>query len=310
MEAFGQILSLTLFTAAIRSTAPILYAALGGIFSERSGVLNIALEGIMLISAFAAVVGSYYTGNPWIGVLFGVIGGTLASLIHAFMSIHLRADQAIVGTGINILGIGLPNFLMLKIWGQQGISPIVERIHEWRIPILADIPIIGPILGQHSPLVYLALILVPVTYYMIFQTRFGLRLRSVGENPRAADTVGVDVYRMRYLGVIMSGILASLGGAYLSVSYLSQFVTVMTAGRGFIGLAAMIFGRWNPYGALLACLLFGFADSLQSAAQAAGVPIAPQFLLALPYALTIVALVGAMGKASPPAYVAKPYQKL
>jgi simple sugar transport system permease protein len=309
MEQLGQILSLTLFTAALRSATPILYAALGGIFSERSGVLNIALEGIMLISAFSAVVGSHFTGNPWIGVLVGLLGGTLASLIHAFMSIHLRADQAIVGTGINILGIGLPNFLMLKIWGQQGISPIVERIDEWTLPIIADLPVIGPILGRHSPLVYMALLSVPITYFLIFNTRFGLRLRSVGENPRAADTVGIDVYRMRYWGVLISGVLASLGGAYLSVSYLAQFVTVMTAGRGFIGLAAMIFGRWNPYGALFACFLFGFADAIQSAAQAAGVPIAPQFLLALPYALTIVALVGAMGRASPPAYVAKPYQK-
>lgn len=309
MEQLGNIFSLTLLTAAIRSATPILYAALGGIFSERSGVLNIGLEGTMLISAFAAVVGAYFSGSPWVGVLTGVLSGTLASLIHAFMSIHLRADQAIVGTGINILGIGLPNFLMLKIWGQQGISPIVNRIGEWRIPILADLPIIGPILGQHSPLVYLALILVPVASFAIFNTRFGLRLRSVGENPRAADTVGVDVYRMRYWGVLLSGVLASLGGAYLSVSYLAQYVTVMTAGRGFIGLAAMIFGRWNPYGALLACLLFGFADALQSSAQAVGVPIPPQFLLALPYALTIVALVGAMGRAAPPAYVAKPYQK-
>jgi len=309
MEQLGHVLSLSLFAAALRSATPILYAALGGIFSERSGVLNIGLEGIMLISAFSAVVGSYFSGNPWIGVLVGILGGTLASLIHAFMSIHLRADQAIVGTGINILAIGLPNFLMLKIWGQQGISPIVARIDEWRIPIIADLPVIGPILGRHSPFVYLALILVPITHFVIFNTRFGLRLRSVGENPRAADTVGINVYRMRYWGVLISGILASLGGAYLSVSYLAQFVTVMTAGRGFIGLAAMIFGRWNPYGALFACFLFGFADAFQSAAQAAGVPIAPQFLLALPYALTIVALVGAMGRASPPAYVAKPYQK-
>lgn len=310
MEGLSGILSLTLFAAAIRSAIPILFAALGGIFSERSGVLNIALEGIMLISAFSAVVGSYYTGNPWIGVLFGIVGGTLASLIHAFMCIHLRADQAIVGTGINILGIGLPNFLMLKIWGQQGISPIVERINVWQIPIIADIPIIGPIIGRHSPLVYIGLLLVPISYVVLFKTRFGLRLRSVGENPQAADTVGINVYRMRYWGVLLSGVFASLGGAYLSVSFLSQFVTVMTAGRGFIGLAAMIFGRWNPYGALFACLLFGFADALQSAAQASGIPIPPQFLLALPYVLTIVALVGAMGRASPPAFVAKPYQKI
>ena len=309
MEALLQALSLTLFTAAVRSSAPILYAALGGIFSERSGILNIGLEGIMLLSAFTAVVGSYYTNNPWIGVLCGVASGTLAALIHAFMSINLRADQAIVGTGINILGAGLPNFLLLKIFGRQGLSPIVPRIGEWRIPILVDIPVIGPILGQQSPLVYLALILVPVSWYVLFRTPYGLRLRSVGENPRAAETVGISVFRMRYSGVIISGVLASLGGAFLSVSYLAQYVNLMTAGRGFIGLAAMIFGRWNPFGALFACLLFGFADALQAAAQATNVPIAPQFLLALPYVLTIVALIGAMGRASPPAYVAKPYEK-
>lgn len=309
MEGWAQAISITLLAAAVRSSTPILYAALGGIFSERSGVLNIALEGTMLISAFTAVVGSYFTGNPWIGVLFGVAGGLLASLIHAFMSINLRADQAIVGTGINILAVGLPNFLLLKIWGRQGISPVVPRIGEIRIPILADIPLIGPILGQHSPLVYLALILVPVSWFILFRTRYGLRLRSVGENPRAAETVGINVFLMRYSGVIISGLLASLGGAFLSVSYLAQFVNLMTAGRGFIGLAAMIFGRWNPFGALFACVLFGFADALQAAAQAAGVPIAPQFLLALPYVLTIVALIGAMGRATPPAFIGKPYEK-
>lgn len=309
MEGLLNALNITLLAAAIRSSTPILYAALGGIFSERSGVLNIALEGIMLLSAFSAVVGSAFTGNPWIGVLCGVGAGLLASLIHAFMCINLRADQAIVGTGINILGVGLPNFLLLKIWGQQGISPIVERIGVWRIPLIADLPIIGPILGQHSPLVYLALILVPVSWFVLFRTAFGLRLRSVGEYPHAAETVGISVYRMRYAGVLISGLLASLGGAFMSVSYLAQFVNLMTAGRGFIGLAAMIFGRWNPFGALSACLLFGFADALQAAAQAANVPIAPQFLLALPYVLTIVALVGVMGRATPPAYVAKPYEK-
>jgi simple sugar transport system permease protein len=309
VDAWANALSFTLFAAMIRSATPILYAALGGIFSERSGVLNIGLEGIMLISAFTAVVGSYYTNNPWLGVLCGVAGGLLASLIHAFMSINLKADQAIVGTGINILAVGLPNFLLGKIWGRQGISPIVPRIHDFRIPIIADIPVIGPIIGQHSPLVYLALILVPVSWYVLFRTPYGLRLRSVGENPRAAETVGINIYAMRYSGVLISGVLASLGGAFLSVSYLAQFVNVMTAGRGFIGLAAMIFGRWNPFGALLACLLFGFADALQAAAQATGVAIAPQFLLALPYVLTIVALISAAGRATAPAFVGKPYEK-
>ena len=309
MEAWSQVLSIALFAAAIRAATPILYPALAGIFSERAGVLNIALEGIMLISAFAAVVGSYYTGNPWLGVLCAIVAGMLTSLIHAFMCINMRADQAIVGTGINILGAGLPSFLLLKLFGSQGISPIVERIPKWRVPILADLPIIGPILGEQSPLVYIALIMVPLSWYVLFKTPFGLRLRAVGENPRAAETVGISVYGMRYAGVLISGFLAALGGAFLSVSYLAQFVKLMTAGRGFIGLAAMIFGRWNPWGALFACLLFGFADALQAAAQAANVPIAPQFLRTLPYVLTIIALVGAMGKAEPPAYVAKPYEK-
>ncbi len=309
MDAWSQVLSITLFSAAIRSATPILYPALGGIFSERSGVLNIALEGMMLISAFSAVVGSYYTGNPWIGVLCAIAAGLLTSLIHAFMCVHMRADQAIVGTGINILGAGLPSFLLLKLFGSQGISPIVERIPDWRLPLIADLPVIGPILGEQNPLVYLALILVPVSWFVIFKTPFGLRLRSAGEQPRAAETVGVSVYRMRYAGVLISGLLAGLGGAFLSVAYLAQFVKLMTAGRGFIGLAAMIFGRWNPWGALFACLLFGFADALQAAAQAANVPIAPQFLRTLPYVLTIIALIGAMGRAEPPAYVAKPYEK-
>ena len=309
MEAWSQVLSVTLFAAAIRSATPILYPALAGIFSERAGVLNIGLEGIMLLSAFAAVVGSYYTGNPWIGVLCAIAAGLLTSLIHAFMCINMRAEQAIVGTGINILGAGLPSFLLLKLFGSQGISPIVPRIYEWRVPFIADLPVIGPIIGTQSPLVYLALLMVPVSWFVLFKTPFGLRLRAVGENPRAAETVGVSVYRMRYAGVLISGVLASLGGAFLSISYLAQFIRLMTAGRGFIGLAAMIFGRWNPWGALLACLIFGFADALQASAQAANVPVAPQFLLALPYVLTIIALVGAMGRANPPAYVAKPYEK-
>ena len=309
MEVWSNVFTVALFSATIRSATPILFPALAGIFSERSGVLNIALEGIMLISAFAAVVGSYYTGNAWIGVLCAVAAGVLTSLIHAFMCINLRADQAIVGTGINILGAGLPSFLLLKLFGSQGISPIVERIYEVRVPILADIPIIGPVLGMQSPLVYISLLMVPVSYFVLFKTPFGLRLRSVGENPHASETVGISVFRMRYLGVIISGVLAALGGAFLSVSYLAQFVKLMTAGRGFIGLSAMIFGRWNPWGALFACLLFGFADALQAAAQASNVPIAPPLLRMLPYVLTIIALVGAMGRAEPPAYVAKPYEK-
>jgi len=309
MPNWPQLLSLALFSATIRSLTPILFPALAGIFSERSGVLNIGLEGMMLISAFAAVVGSYYSENAWVGVLSAIGAGLLTSLIHAFMCITLKADQAIVGTGINILGIGLPGYLLLKIFGSQGISPIVTRLPKWRIPVLADLPILGPVLGEHSPLAYIALIMVPVSWFVLFRTPFGLRLRAVGENPSAADSVGVNVYLMRYIAVMISGVLAALGGAFLSISYLAQYTRMMTAGRGFIGLAAMIFGRWNPWGALLACLIFGFADALQATAQAANVNIPPQFLLALPYILSIVTLIGAMGRANPPKFVAKPYEK-
>jgi simple sugar transport system permease protein len=310
MGSWTNVLSITLFAAAIRAATPILYPALAGIFSERAGVLNIALEGIMLISAVAAVIGSYYTGSAWLGVLCAIIAGMLTSLIHAFMCVNLGADQAIVGTGINILGAGLPSFLLLKLFGSQGISPIVERIHEVRLPLIADLPIIGPVLGKQGPLVYIALVMVPVSWYVLFKTPFGLRLRAVGEHPHAAETVGVDVYVMRYAGVLISGVLAALGGAFLAVSYLAQFTKLMTAGRGFIGLAAMIFGRWNPWGAMFSCLLFGFADALQASAQAANVPIAPQFLRMLPYVLTIIALIGAMGRAEGPAAVAQPYEKI
>lgn len=302
--------NLSLVSATLIAATPILYAALGGVFSERSGVLNIGLEGIMLISAFVAVVGSFYTQNPWLGILCGILSGVLISVIHAYMCINLRADQAIVGMGINILALGLPNVLLLKIWGQQGNSPIVPSIADWHIPIIANLPVIGPILGKQNPLVYLVLILVPVSRFILFHTRFGLRLRSVGENPRAAETVGISVFRMRWIGVLICGVLTALGGAYLSVALLAQFTNGMTAGRGFIGLAAMIFGRWDPVGALLACLLFGFAEALQASVQAVGVPIPSQFLLTLPYVLTIIALVvGKVGRASAPAFDGKPYEK-
>jgi len=310
MAILANILNFSLIGSTIIAATPILYAALGGVFSERSGVLNIGLEGIMLISAFSAVVGSYFTQSAWLGVLCGIASGLLISVIHAYMCINLRADQAIVGMGINILALGLPNFLLLKIWGKQGLSPLVPSIPSLHIPIIADLPYIGPSLGQLNPMVYLVLILVPVSWFILFRTRFGLRLRSVGENPRAAETVGINVYLMRWYAVLICGVYTSLGGAFLSIALLSQFSNGMTAGRGFIGLAAMIFGRWNPVGALLACLLFGFAQALQASVQAAGVNIPSQFLLTLPYVATILALVvGYAGRASAPAFDGKPYEK-
>jgi simple sugar transport system permease protein len=197
------------------------------------------------------------------------------------------------------------------IWpGHFAISPVVPVVKDLRIPVVAEIPVIGKIIGEQNPVVYIAIILVPVIHFLLFKTRLGLRIRSVGEHPRAADTLGVNVSRMRYIAVIISGTLAGLGGAFLSICYQSQFSSAMTAGRGFIGLAAMIFGRWKPIGAFVACLIFGFADAFQASAQSAGVPIPPDLLLALPYVLTLIALIGLAGKkAVSPAASGKPYLK-
>ena len=227
------------------------------------------------------------------------------------MSITVKANQIISATAINILAVGLPNIIVPVIWpGHFAITPVVPAVKNWRIPLIADIPGIGKIIGEQNPVVYIALLLVPLTHFLLFKTRLGLRIRSVGEHPRAADTLGVNVNRMRYIAVTISGVLAGLGGAFLSICYQSQFSSAMTAGRGFIGLAAMIFGRWKPVGAFIACLIFGFADAFQAAAQSAGVPIAPDLLLALPYVLTLIALVGLAGKkAVSPAASGKPYLK-
>jgi len=310
MDLFIKLFSVSIFASTLRIATPLILAALGGCMSERSGVINIGLEGMMLMGAFTAVVGSFLFG-PWIGLLMGVCAGGLMGLLHAFMSVTLGANQIISGTAINIIAVGIPNILVPVIWpGHFGISPTVPVIPDLRIPFLADIPVIGRIFGKQNPVVYMALILVPVIHFLLFRTRLGLRIRSVGEHPRAADTLGVNVYGMRYIAVVISGLLAGLGGSFLSICYQSQFSASMTAGRGFIGLAAMIFGRWSPIGAMLACLLFGFADAFQAGAQAAGVPIPPDLMLAFPYVLTLIALVGLLGRtALSPAANGKHYQK-
>ena len=308
MELLSKLFNLIIVASTLRIATPILLASLGGVMSERSGVLNIGLEGMMLMGAFAAAAGSYFLG-PWPGLLFGVLVGGLMGLVHAFMSVTVRANQIISATAINILAVGLPNILVPIIWpGHFAMTPVVPVINDINIPIIENIPVIGPVIGHQNPIVYIAFILVPVIHFVLFKTRLGLRIRSVGEHPRAADTLGVNVYRMRYIAVTTSGLLAGLGGAFLSIAYQSQFSMAMTAGRGFIGLAAMIFGRWKPFGALIACLIFGFADAFQAAAQAAGVPVPPDLFLALPYVLTLVALVGLAGKtAVSPAANGKPY---
>ena len=300
--ALGPILSST-----IRNATPLVFAAMGGMFSERSGVVNIGLEGLMLISAFAGVVGAYLSGSAWVGLGFAMAAGLSFALIHALMCVTFEADQIISGTAINLLALGGTGFLMVEIFDQGGTTPRVPRFGSLGIPVLQDIPLIGPALFNQSLLVYLMYVLIPVTFFVVFRTPFGLRLRATGEVPEAVDTAGVSVARMRYYGVALSGILAALGGAYLSMGLLSAFTEGMTNGRGFIALAALIFGRWNPIGAAGAALLFGFAQAITFRAGQEAVPV--EFLQMLPYVLTIVVLAGFGGRAIAPAAIGKPYRK-
>ncbi|HEU4494214.1 MAG TPA: ABC transporter permease [Rubrobacteraceae bacterium] len=297
----------TLLASTIRNATPLIFAALGGMFSERSGVVNIGLEGLMLISAFAGVVGAFLSGSSLVGLGFGLAAGLLFALIHALMCITFEADQIISGTAINLLALGGTGFLMVLIFGSGGTSPRVSGFKEVAIPLLSDIPLIGPALFNQSLLVYLMYALIPITWFVVFRTPFGLRLRATGEVPEAVDTAGVSVARMRYYGVALSGLLAALGGVYLSMGILSAFTENMTVGRGFIALAALIFGRWNPIGAAGAALLFGFGLALSFQVPQEAVPI--EFIQMLPYILTIVALAGFGGRAIAPAAIGRPYRK-
>ena len=297
----------TLLASTIRNSTPLIFAALGGMFSERSGVVNIGLEGLMLISAFAGVVGASLSGSALVGLGFALAAGLIFALIHALMSITFEADQIISGTAINLLALGGTGFLMVQIFGSGGTSPRVPGFEDVAIPLLSDIPLIGPALFNQSLLVYLMYLLIPITWFVVFRTPFGLRLRATGEVPEAVDTAGVSVTRMRYYGVALSGLLAACGGVYLSMGILSAFTEGMTNGRGFIALAALIFGRWNPIGAAGAALLFGFALAVTYQVPQEVIPL--EFIQMLPYILTIVALAVFGGRAIAPAAIGKPYQK-
>ena len=298
--------------AGLRTSTPLTFTAMGGIFSERSGVVNIALEGILLTGAFASAVTTYFLGNPWLGVLAGMLAGLAIALVHAVISIIFRADQIVSGVAINLLAAGGTQFLTWIVFGSSANSPLIPGMVALSIPyegggILGCIVSgINTVFGQYPPLVYLALVTVVLGHVILFKTVFGLRLRSVGEHPEAAETLGISVEKIRFAGVAISGLLAGLGGAFLALNT-HQFVKNMSAGRGFIALAAMIFGKWKPFGALAACLLFGYAEAVQISLQGLGIP--SQFVQMTPYLLTMIALVGVIGRAIPPRSLGKPYTK-
>ena len=307
MVGLLDLINVGLFAAALRMAVPVAYGSLGGIFSERAGVINIGLEGMMLTSAFAGVAASYYSGNPWLGILAAVLVGGLFGLLHALITVKFVGDQIVSGTGINIFALGFTAYMSQVIWGSRGASDSVQGLPVIQIPLLKDIPIIGDIFGAHTPLVYLMLIVTVLSYIVLFKTPIGLRIRAVGEHPAAADTAGINVFKTKYLCIMVSGMLAGLGGAFLSLGHLNLFVYGMTGGRGFIALAAMILGKWKPFGAFGASVLFGFADALQMRLQALGL-LPPQIILTIPYVLTVVVLAGVVRKAVPPSNY-KPYVK-
>jgi len=295
--------SQTLVTA-----TPLTLAALGGVMSERSGVVNIALEGIMLTGAFAGYVVALFTHSLWLGLIAAVLAGMLIAAIHAILAISFFVDQIVSGTVINILAIGITGVFYRTFLESQSVAG-PGHLSTWHVPVLSNLPIVGQVLFQNAFVTYAMLALVVLVYLVIFHTTWGLRTRACGEHPQAAETAGINVYLVRYVNVIASGALAGLGGAYFSLQQLGNFLPGMTGGRGFIGLAAMIFGRWNPFGALGASLLFTASDQVASRAIAFGVQIQPQFLGMLPYLLTIVVVAGAVGRAVAPAADGKPYRK-
>ncbi len=288
---------------------PILLAALTGVMCERSGVVNIGIEGMMLTGAFLASLFGSVTGSVWGGLIAALLGGMLMGALLAVLAIRYRVDQIVAGTAINILATGLTSYFSSAYLQHNEKLNTPPTFQPIPIPLLSKIPVIGPVLFNQTLLVYLALILVVVIHIMLFYTRWGLRSRAVGEHPRAADTLGVNVFKMRYVNTILGGAVAGLGGAYLILSSVGRFDELMTAGRGFIGLAAMIFGKWTPFGALGASLIFGFANSLQVSLAILRVPIPSQFLLMAPYLVTMIALAGVVGRATAPAADGVPYTK-
>jgi len=297
-----------LIAATLRHATPLAFAAMGGIFSERSGVANIGLEGMMLAGAFFGILGADKLGSWLLGLACAAVAGGGFALVYAFFAIHLRADQIVGGTAINFLALGLTGYLFIDIYGSDGTPANVPGVPDVHLGFLEDWYFVGPVLGRLNLMIWLAFLTIVATWVVLFKTPVGLRIRAVGEHPRAADTVGISVYATRYGAVTLSGILAALGGAYLSIGFVNSFNQNMTVGRGFIALAAVIFGNWMPWGAAAATLLFGFSTALALRLPAYSESAAVLFQ-ALPYVLTLIAVAGLIGRSTPPRAVGRSYEK-
>ncbi|WP_078553968.1 ABC transporter permease [Bacillus alkalicellulosilyticus] len=314
---FAQVLAL-IIPAAIFSAVPLIFTGLGGLFSERSGVVNIGLEGLMVMGAFVGIVATLTlegmglgASSPWIALLFAIVISAIFSLFHAVASITLKADQIVSGVALNFLAVGLAVFLVKNIYNKGQTDFIQNRIYPTHVPVLRDIPFVGLFFTNAYLTSLLALLAALAVWYVVFNTPFGLRLRSVGEHPMAADTMGIQVNKMRYIGVMLSGAFAGMGGAVYAITVSGNFSAGTIAGQGFMALAALIFGKWHPMGVLGAALFFGLAQSLSIVGQ--HIPLlanVPQvFLLIAPYVLTILALAGFVGRADAPKAIGKPYEK-
>ena len=318
MDVVLQILYIIVPAALIAGT-PLMLTAMGGLFSERSGVVNIGLEGLMIMGAFGGIIDTlmfegfgFGAASPWFGILFGILLGAIFSLFHAVASISFRADQIVSGVALNFLALGLTVFIVREIFDRGQTDTISSRLFRTDIPLLSDIPVLGPMLFSRVYVTtYIALLIVVLVWYVVFKTPFGLRLRAVGEHPMAADTMGIKVQRMRYIGVLLSGAFAGAGGSVYAVTIAGNFASGTIVGQGFMALAALIFGKWTPFGAMGAAIFFGFAMALStSAQQLPGLQNIPQvYFLILPYVLTILALAGFVGKAEPPKALNQPYTK-
>ena len=311
MQAINDILHLlvssSLWQAALAAAVLLLLPALGGVISERSGVVNIAMEGMMLTGAFFAVYADLHLHNPWLATLVAMIAGGLMALIHAVVSIRFRADQIVSGIAINIFAAGLTVFLINRLYGVQDVGHVsqAESLPNIVVPGLSKIPFLGPVLFDQNVIVYVALALLVLTHIVLFKTRLGLRIRAVGEHPQAADTAGINVFALRYGAVITSGLLSGLAGAFLAIGVSNTFVPNMSDGRGYIALAAMIFGKWTPFGAFIACVIFGVGEAIYY--NNSIIHASPYLLSMLPYVLTLVVIAGLIGRSNPPAADGLPY---